>query len=143
MALEMGRVFHDGPSRALATDLDLRRQVLWLLETATTIATVGAGLIGRSWAFVFARAGPAWSGSGTPIRPCWRGCPAISPTMIADAGATPPSPPASPFSDAGRGAGALPTVQENGPENAAVKRAFADLDRLAAPDAVLPRPVRR
>ena len=30
VALEMGRVFHDGPSRALATDLDLRRQVLWL-----------------------------------------------------------------------------------------------------------------
>ncbi|MGA0613889.1 ATP-binding cassette domain-containing protein [Paracoccus sp. KR1-242] len=30
VALEMGRVFHDGPSRALAEDLDLRRQVLWL-----------------------------------------------------------------------------------------------------------------
>ena len=30
VALEMGRVFHDGPSRALATDLELRRQVLWL-----------------------------------------------------------------------------------------------------------------
>jgi branched-chain amino acid transport system ATP-binding protein len=30
VALEMGRVFHEGPSRALATDLDLRRQVLWL-----------------------------------------------------------------------------------------------------------------
>ena len=30
VALEMGRVFHDGPSQALATDLELRRQVLWL-----------------------------------------------------------------------------------------------------------------
>lgn len=30
VALEMGRVFHDGPSHDLATDLDLRRQVLWL-----------------------------------------------------------------------------------------------------------------
>ncbi|WP_312525857.1 branched-chain amino acid ABC transporter ATP-binding protein/permease [Paracoccus sp. (in: a-proteobacteria)] len=30
VALERGRVFHDGPSAALATDLDLRRQVLWL-----------------------------------------------------------------------------------------------------------------
>lgn len=30
VALEMGRVFHEGPSRALAEDLDLRRKVLWL-----------------------------------------------------------------------------------------------------------------
>ena len=30
VALEMGRVFHEGPSRALADDLDLRRKVLWL-----------------------------------------------------------------------------------------------------------------
>ncbi|HWL55567.1 MAG TPA: branched-chain amino acid ABC transporter ATP-binding protein/permease [Paracoccus sp. (in: a-proteobacteria)] len=30
VALEMGRVFHDGPSRALATDIELRRKVLWL-----------------------------------------------------------------------------------------------------------------
>jgi ABC-type branched-subunit amino acid transport system ATPase component/ABC-type branched-subunit amino acid transport system permease subunit len=30
VALEMGRIFHDGPSRELATDLDLRRKVLWL-----------------------------------------------------------------------------------------------------------------
>ncbi|MDN3710730.1 hypothetical protein QWZ10_00780 [Paracoccus cavernae] len=30
VALERGRVFHEGPSDALATDLDLRRKVLWL-----------------------------------------------------------------------------------------------------------------
>lgn len=30
VALEMGRVFHEGPSRILADDLDLRRKVLWL-----------------------------------------------------------------------------------------------------------------
>lgn len=30
IALEMGRVFHNGPSRELAEDLDLRRKVLWL-----------------------------------------------------------------------------------------------------------------
>lgn len=30
VALEMGRVFHQGPSRELAEDLDLRRKVLWL-----------------------------------------------------------------------------------------------------------------
>lgn len=30
VALERGRVFHEGPSRALAEDLELRRKVLWL-----------------------------------------------------------------------------------------------------------------
>lgn len=30
VALERGRVFHDGPSHDLATDLELRRNVLWL-----------------------------------------------------------------------------------------------------------------
>ena len=30
VALEMGRVFHEGPSRALAEDIELRRKVLWL-----------------------------------------------------------------------------------------------------------------
>ncbi|WP_299358874.1 branched-chain amino acid ABC transporter ATP-binding protein/permease [uncultured Paracoccus sp.] len=30
VALEMGRVFHEGPSKALAEDLELRRKVLWL-----------------------------------------------------------------------------------------------------------------
>ena len=104
----------------------------------TTIAIVGAGLIGRSWAFVFARAGLA-------VR-VWDADPAVLArlsgdiaTMIADAGADPaiaaritacPT-----LAEALAGAG---WVQENGPENAAVKRAlFADLDRLAAPDAIL------
>ena len=104
----------------------------------TTIAIVGAGLIGRSWAFVFARA-------GLPVR-VWDADPAVLDrlpgdiaTMIADAGGDP--------AIAGR-IGAFPTlaealqgadwVQENGPENAEIKRAlFADLDRLAGPDAIL------
>lgn len=30
VALERGRIFHDGPSRELAEDLELRRKVLWL-----------------------------------------------------------------------------------------------------------------
>jgi branched-chain amino acid transport system ATP-binding protein len=30
VALERGRVFHEGPSRELAQDLELRRKVLWL-----------------------------------------------------------------------------------------------------------------
>ena len=104
----------------------------------TTIAIVGAGLIGRSWAFVFARA-------GLPVR-VWDADPAVLDrlpgdiaTMIADAGADPAL--------AGRVA-AFPTlaealqgatwVQENGPEDADTKRAlFAELDRLAAPDTIL------
>lgn len=104
----------------------------------TTIAIVGAGLIGRSWAFVFARA-------GLPVR-VWDKDPAVLErlpgdivTMIADAGADPDIAPritAHPtLTEALEGAG---WVQENGPENAGVKRAlFADLDRLASPDAIL------
>jgi hypothetical protein len=30
VALERGRVIHQGPSRALRDDLELRRKVLWL-----------------------------------------------------------------------------------------------------------------
>ena len=30
VALERGRVIHEGPSKALRDDLDLRRKVLWL-----------------------------------------------------------------------------------------------------------------
>jgi branched-chain amino acid transport system ATP-binding protein len=30
VALERGRVIHQGPSKALRDDLDLRRKVLWL-----------------------------------------------------------------------------------------------------------------
>ena len=104
----------------------------------TTIAIIGAGLIGRSWAFVFARA-------GLPVR-VWDADPAVLErlasdiaTMIHDAGGDP--------AIAGR-ISAFPTlaealegagwVQENGPENAEIKRAlFADLDRLAGPDAIL------
>ena len=104
----------------------------------TTIAIVGAGLIGRSWAFVFARAGLA-------VR-VWDADPAVLDrlsgdiaTMISDAGADP--------AIAGR-VRAFPTlaealqgaawVQENGPEDAEIKRAlFTELDRLAAPDTIL------
>lgn len=104
----------------------------------TTIAIIGAGLIGRSWAFVFARA-------GLPVR-VWDKDPAVLDrlpgdigAMIADAGADP--------AIAGRItahptlAGALEGadwVQESGPENAEIKRAlFAELDRLAGPDVIL------
>jgi len=30
VALERGSIIHEGPSAALATDIDLRREVLWL-----------------------------------------------------------------------------------------------------------------
>ncbi len=102
------------------------------------IAIIGAGLIGRSWAFVFAR-------TGLPVR-VWDKDPAVLErlagdiaTMISDAGADP--------AIAGRITGfatlaealeGASWVQENGPEDAYIKRAlFAELDRLAAPDAIL------
>ncbi|MFH5773169.1 3-hydroxyacyl-CoA dehydrogenase [Paracoccus broussonetiae] len=104
----------------------------------TTIAIIGAGLIGRSWALVFARA-------GLPVQ-VWDANPTVLDRLADDIGAM--------IRDAGGDAGiaALVTpcatlakaldgadwVQENGPEDAAIKRAlFADLDRLAAPGTIL------
>ncbi|MDP0926107.1 3-hydroxyacyl-CoA dehydrogenase [Paracoccus onubensis] len=104
----------------------------------TAIAIVGAGLIGRSWAIVFARAGLSvrvWD----PDPDVLERLPADIAAMIDDAGADPA------VADQ---VTAIPTlaealdgaewVQENGPEKLEVKRAlFADIDRLAAPGAIL------
>lgn len=104
----------------------------------TKIAVVGAGLIGRSWALVFAR-------GGLPVR-VWDANPEVLErlaadigTMIGDAGADPATAErisaVSTLSDALDGAD---WVQENGPEKLEVKRAlFAELDRLAPGDAIL------
>jgi L-gulonate 3-dehydrogenase len=104
----------------------------------TTIAIVGAGLIGRSWAFVFARAGlrvRAWDADPSALVRLASDIAA----MVADAGADPAI--AARITARASLAEALEGadwVQESGPEKEDVKRAlFAEIDRLAAPGAVL------
>ncbi|MGY6410381.1 MAG: 3-hydroxyacyl-CoA dehydrogenase [Alkalilacustris sp.] len=103
-----------------------------------TVAVVGAGLIGRAWAVVFARAGCAvrlWDPDA--------GVRADAPARLAEACALSGDDPAAlgriavcdRLEDALRGAG---WIQENGPERLEVKRALhADLDRIAGPEAVI------
>lgn len=104
----------------------------------TTTAIVGAGLIGRSWAFVFARAGlpvRAWD----PDPGALDRLPGDIAAMVGDADADPAiTARVTAFPTLAEALEGADWVQENGPEDAAVKRAlFADIDRLAAPDAVL------
>ncbi len=104
----------------------------------TTIAIVGAGLIGRSWSFVFARAGldvRVWDAD----RGVLDRLPADVAAMVRDAGGDPAiADRIAPFATLEQALDGAGWVQENGPEDAGIKRAlFADLDRLAAPEAVL------
>jgi L-gulonate 3-dehydrogenase len=110
----------------------------------TTIAVIGAGLIGRAWAMVFARAGwrvrlhdrdPAQLGAARAF---------IAASLVEQAGyglVTDPQAalaridPVPVFTDALEG---VDWVQENLPETLDVKReAFAALDRYAPPEAVI------
>lgn len=111
----------------------------------THIAIVGAGLIGRAWAFVFAR-------SGFDVR-VWDKDPGVLDRLGADVAAMIDQ--TAPFGQAGPDPKAtaariqgLPDlaqvlegaalVQESGPEILDIKCAlFADLDRLAGPDTIL------
>lgn len=109
-----------------------------------TVAIVGVGLIGRAWAAIFARAG--WSVRVTdPHGPTLASAPrlirdelhALARHGLADDpdGAAARVAVAASLADAVQGAS---FVQENGPEKVADKIAlFAELDRLAAPDAIL------
>jgi L-gulonate 3-dehydrogenase len=109
-----------------------------------TVAIVGAGLIGRAWAIVFARAG--WDVQITDAsaeqlaaapRLIRQGLDELHAHGLAgdpEADAQRVSPAAS-IEDAVRGA---EFVQENGPEVVATKREiFAELDRLAPKDAIV------
>lgn len=102
------------------------------------IAIIGAGLIGRAWACVFARAGlnvRAWDADpGTLDR-----LPEDMAAMIRDAGADPAIAgrirPVATLAEALDGAA---LAQENGPERLEIKRAlFADMDALAGPETIL------
>jgi len=110
-----------------------------------TVAVVGCGLIGRAWAVSFARGGfevALWD----PRREAIDAALAFAREMLPElarygpAADTPEAAlarirPAASLAEALAGAD---YVQENGPEREEAKRAiFAELDRLAAPDAVL------
>lgn len=111
----------------------------------TKIAVIGAGLIGRAWSIVFARAGfdvALWDKVPAAV-PDARAFIAARLPELREAGllADPPEAvlarvhPAASLAEAVAGA---VHVQENGPENMADKQAlFAELDRAAAPDTVL------
>lgn len=110
----------------------------------STVAIVGAGLIGRAWAQVFARAG--WSVRITdPHGPTLEAAPGLiregldhqaSQGLVAD-----PAAAAARVGIAGslaEAAEGVDLVQENGPESVEAKRAiFAELDRAAPKEAIL------
>jgi L-gulonate 3-dehydrogenase len=108
------------------------------------IAIVGTGLIGRSWANVFARAG--WDVRLTdPSAEALQAAPELIRQGLDDLAAhglvQDPAGAAARVSVAGSLAEALDgvdLVQENGPERVEAKQAiFAELDRLAPPSAIL------
>lgn len=111
----------------------------------TKIAIVGAGLIGRSWAYVFARAGmdvAVWDPQPAVLERLDADVRAMHEKAVAQGGAgdDPAGLPARirPFArleDALKGAA---LVQESGPEVLDLKRAlFAELDRLADKQTIL------
>jgi len=111
----------------------------------TKVAVIGAGLIGRSWSIVFARA-------GFEVR-LWDAVPAAVPAALhyvadrlpelADAQLLHESPDTvlsriRPTATLGEAVSDVAHVQENGPERVADKQAlFAELDAATPPDAVL------
>lgn len=109
-----------------------------------SVAIVGAGLIGRAWAVVFARSG--WEVRLTdPHGPTLAAAPALVSAgldalaqhgLVADpAGAAARITTAASLADA---VANVDLVQENGPELVDAKRTiFVELDRLSPPDAIL------
>jgi 3-hydroxyacyl-CoA dehydrogenase len=108
------------------------------------VAVVGAGLIGRAWAMVFARAG--WSVAlQDPVAAAREAAPGLCAAGLAElarhglcADAAAAAARISVSADLAEALAGAEFVQENGPEDPATKRAiFAELDRLAAPGAIL------
>ena len=108
------------------------------------VAIVGTGLIGRAWSMIFARAGweaaltdPAPGAVDAALDACREGLGALAEHGLCDdpGGARRRITAAADLAEAVAGAD---HVQENGPERVEVKTAlFAELDRLAAPGAIL------
>lgn len=111
----------------------------------TRIAVIGAGLIGRAWSIVFARAGftvALWDPVPAAV-PAARDFIAARLPELAEAGLL-ADPPAAvlarlhPAASLAEAVAEAAHVQENGPERVEDKRAlFAELDRLAPPAAIL------
>ena len=111
----------------------------------TRIAVIGAGLIGRAWSIVFARAGftvALWDPVPAAV-PAARDFIATRLPELAEAGLL-ADPPAAvlarlhPAASLAEAVAEAAHVQENGPERLEDKQAlFAELDRLAPPAAVL------
>ena len=111
----------------------------------TRVAVVGAGLIGRSWSIVFARAGfevRLWDALGTAVPAALHyiaeRLPELAEMRLL---AEPPDavlPRIRAAATLAEAVDGVEHVQENGPERVAEKQAlFAELDRAAPPDAVL------
>ena len=108
------------------------------------VAIVGSGLIGRAWAMIFARGGyavrlhDAVEGvAEKAVGLCAEGLRGLADSGLCDdpAGAAARITAAATLAEALEG---VVLVQENGPEVAHIKREiFAELDRLAPPDAIL------
>jgi L-gulonate 3-dehydrogenase len=114
------------------------------MDKAEKIAIVGAGLIGRAWAIVFARAGRcvALYDVEPKVLPAAKETIGANLADLAEHGliASPPEvlQRIELVDDLGAALAGAGHVQENGPENLEVKRAlFAELDHRAEPDAVL------
>jgi len=115
------------------------------MSEMTKIAVVGAGLIGRAWAIVFARGGHSVGVYDADPAALRRSLGAVDATLgdLKAAGLLDATPyavrariaPAATLAEALDGAG---YVQENIGEHLAAKQTlFAELDRLAAPDTIL------
>ncbi|MFZ6764909.1 3-hydroxyacyl-CoA dehydrogenase [Pseudoroseomonas sp. WGS1072] len=108
------------------------------------VAIIGAGLIGRAWAMIFARAGwrvalhdPAPGVAGSALGLCAEGLRDLAAQGLCDDPASAAARiTASP--DLAAALEGASFAQENGPEDLAVKqRLFAEMDRLAPPEAIL------
>ncbi|MDE2582784.1 MAG: 3-hydroxyacyl-CoA dehydrogenase [Rhodospirillales bacterium] len=111
----------------------------------TKVAVIGAGLIGRAWSIVFARAGfevALWDPAAAAVPQAQDFIAARLPELR-EAGLLADAPEAvlarlHPATTLAEAVADVAHVQENGPERVPEKQAlFAELDRAAPPDAVL------
>jgi 3-hydroxyacyl-CoA dehydrogenase len=110
---------------------------------AVRVAVIGTGVIGRSWAKVFTRAGSdvqAWDPQPAALSAAiaWHAREAAHDTAARGPERATPAGRLTPMATLRDAVAAVDYVQESGPETLAAKRAiFAELDRAAPPLAVL------